>query len=260
MLNMNDAPEQKKFGEMIPDGTFVKMTMSIRAGDVNISGSDPMDEGLFKASQSSDAIMLDLEFTVLEPAEYVHRKLWENWVVAGGSLDDKGVSKGWNMTKARIRAVLESATATSPKDMTPQAKANRMLQGFKQLDGCPFYAKLTVQEGNDKPGGGTYAPKNVIDYIVTPDEPEYAALRAGQKVEPKPRYAAGTHAGGSAAKPAWSQGGGAASATAAAPAWQRSEASPPGAAAPAPAQQQPLPGAASTPAPAPAAGPAWLRS
>ena len=243
MLDMNDAPEQRS-GEPIPDGTFVKLTMSIRPGEADLPGADPMDRGLFKASKSSDALMLDLEFTLSAPPEFAHRKIFEMWVVAGGSVDEKGVSKGWNMTKQRIRAMLESATGTDPKDMSPQAKANRMVQGFRQLDNIPFYAKLTTEPGNeiqDKPGQ-FYMDKNKIDYIVVPGMPEYAALAAGQPVEARPKHR--THTPGQ-------QGGTAAAGGAGKPAWERKDEP----ALPGTTVQQP----AAAAAPAASGGPAWLR-
>lgn len=245
-LNMNDAPEQRKYGEVMPDGVFVKVQMNIKAGGATLNGQDPGDAGLFKNSTISDAVMLEVEFTVLEPKEYEHRKVFENWTVAGGSLDDKGNSKGWNMTKARLRAVLESATGTSPKDTSAQAMANRTVPNFKSFDNCPFYAKLTVEAGGDRPQGGKYPDKNVIDYVVTPDEPEYAALKAGQPVEPKPRYSKGAQASSGSASGKTTAG------ASSAPAWQRGAAAPAGTpAAAAPAQPAPS---------TPAAGPAWLRS
>ena len=66
MFDLNDAEPQMTRGELIPDGTFAKVTMTIRPGGVN--GSTPMDAGLLKASQTSDAKMLDCEFTVVARA------------------------------------------------------------------------------------------------------------------------------------------------------------------------------------------------
>ncbi|MEO0810982.1 MAG: hypothetical protein AAFW82_10190, partial [Pseudomonadota bacterium] len=63
--DLNDAqPQMPPVGELIPDGTFVKARLSIRPGGVD--GGVPMDAGLLKASKSSDAKMLDCEFTILE--------------------------------------------------------------------------------------------------------------------------------------------------------------------------------------------------
>ena len=46
MFDMNDAEPQKS-GELIPDGTFAKVTMSIRPG--GIDGQSEIDQALLKA-------------------------------------------------------------------------------------------------------------------------------------------------------------------------------------------------------------------
>ena len=63
-FDMNDAEPQKS-GELIPDGTFAKVTMTIRPG--GIDGQGEIDQGLLKAPKdpTSDVRMLDCEFTVV---------------------------------------------------------------------------------------------------------------------------------------------------------------------------------------------------
>ncbi len=104
----------------------------------------PMDAGLLKASQSSDAKMLDCEFTVVD-GPYARRKFWQNFTVAGGKLDDKGQSKGWNISKSAFRAMVDSALGLDPKDESPAAKQKRVIQGLKQLDGIVFAARIMVE-------------------------------------------------------------------------------------------------------------------
>ena len=121
MYDLNDAqPQMAPMGELIPDGAFAKVKMTIRPGGLN--GSTPADAGLLKASQSSDAKMLDCEFTVMA-GPYVRRKFWQNFTVAGGKLDDKGQSKGWNISKSAFRAMVDSALGLDPKDESAAAKA-----------------------------------------------------------------------------------------------------------------------------------------
>ncbi|CAA7621593.1 conserved hypothetical protein [Candidatus Terasakiella magnetica] len=145
--DFNDAqPQMMPTGELIPDGTFAKIRMTIRPGGIN--GSTPMDAGLLKAASESDARMLDCEFTVVE-GPLVRRKFWQNFTVAGGKLDDKGQSKGWNISKASFRAMVDSALGLSPKDMSDAAKAKRVLQGLKQLDGITFAARIMVEPASD---------------------------------------------------------------------------------------------------------------
>lgn len=99
--DLNDAgPQMAPAGELIPDGTFARLRLATRPGGSN--GATPIDAGIIKVSQASDARMLDCEFTVID-GPYAHRKLWQSFTVAGGKLDEKGQSKGWNISKATFR-------------------------------------------------------------------------------------------------------------------------------------------------------------
>jgi hypothetical protein len=125
-LDFNDAEPQRS-GELIPDGTFAKVAMAIRKG--GIDGEEEIDKGLLKASNSSDAVMLDCEFTVVE-GPYLRRKFWQSFVVRGGKVDERGVSIGWKISKAMFRAMMESAQGLDPNDMSEVAKHKRTLRGL----------------------------------------------------------------------------------------------------------------------------------
>lgn len=250
--DLNEAQEQREFGALIPDGTFVKLKGFIRPGNASLPAGDAADAGLFKAANApSDAIMLDWEFTVMH-GTFARQKLWQMMVVAGGSVDDKGQSKAGNITKSTLRAMLESALGIDPKDESAQAKQQRVLASFAHLDGIEFAARVGIEKGQDDGRGGNYRDKNRIAFVVTPDQPEWKVIMDGGEAPPKPT---GT------VIPPRSNGGG----TASAPAWQRNAAPVPGArpvwggngAAGDPAAiARPAAPAALTPAPS---GPAWLR-
>lgn len=225
MYDLNDAaPQMGPMGELIPDGTFAKLKMTIRPGGVN--GSSELDAKLLKASTSSDAKMLDCEFTVIE-GPYARRKLWQNFTVAGGKLDDKGNSKGWNMSKSTIRAMVDSALGLDPKDESDAAKAKRRLGGLKQLDGITFVARIMVEPSSNP----QYSDKNSIANVVCVDEPQYAAVMRGERVavdpiNAKPRKATAAANGSQGSMvPAWgnttapSPSMGGAGSAAAVPAW-----------------------------------------
>jgi len=243
MLDFNDAEPQRS-GDLIPP-CYAKLKGIIRPGGVD--GYAPGDQGLLKASNSSDAMMLDFEFTVMV-GPHNGRKLFSNMTVSGGSVDEKGVSKGWKMTKSTMRAMVESALGIRPDDMSAAAVQKRQLPNFAAFSGIEFAALIEVEKGKEKADkSGFYDDKNVIKTVITPDRPEWQAIMNGQDV-PLPTKAGGATGGAQGAgKPAW--GGGAATASppaqakpAAGPAWGGN-----GGAQPA-AQQQP----------AKAAGPAWL--
>jgi hypothetical protein len=237
-FDMNDvAPQQA--GELIPDGTFARVTMSIRKGGAD--GMSEVDRGLLKRSNQpgSDVLMLDAEFTVVEGL-HVRRKFWQNFTVQGGKLDEQGQSIGWKISKGIFRAMIDSALGLNPEDMSEAAKAKRVLRGLADLDGITFVAKIQI-EANRNPA---YRPANKLEHVVLPTAPEWQKVMAGEMVpaqpSQKPQPAA---APAQPATPAWGQ-----PQTASAPA--------------APAWGSPMaaarPATQSAPAAKPAAGPAWL--
>lgn len=178
--DLNDAaPQMAPMGELIPDGTFAKVMLKIRPGGSN--GRAAMDAGLLKASKHSDARMLDCELTVTEGA-FARRKFWQNFTVAGGKLDEKGQSKGWNISKSTFRAMIDSALGLDPSDASQNAREKRVIGGLKQLDGIIFAARIMV-ESSDNPN---YRDSNKLANVVLPGEPFYAAIMRGENVPPDP--------------------------------------------------------------------------
>lgn len=245
-FDMNDAEPQKS-GELIPDGTFAKVTMTIRPGGTD--GQSEIDRGLLKASNApgSDVLMVDAEFTVAE-GPHVRRKFWQMFTVSGGKVDEHGVSIGWKISKGSFRAMIDSALGLDPQDMSEAAKSKRILRGLADLNGITFVAKIKVEPSDDP----RYGDSNKLDRVVLPSEPEWRKVMDGEVLAPSPS----TRARPKAASPA----------SPAAPAWGQPAASPPASAAPAwsrPAQPGTAPATAATAAPAatPApSGPAWLNS
>jgi hypothetical protein len=140
MYDLNDAqPQLPPVGELIPDGTFARVRMTIRPGGLN--GATPADAGPLKSSSASDAKLLDCEFTVVE-GPFARRKFWQAFTVACGKLDEKGQSRGWNIAKSAFRAMIDSALGLNPKDESAAAKQKRVIQGLRQLDGIAFVARM----------------------------------------------------------------------------------------------------------------------
>ena len=245
-FDMNDAEPQKN-GELIQDGTFAKVTMTLRPGGTD--GQGEIDRGLLKASAApgSDVLMLDAEFTLVEGPQ-ARRKFWQMFTVAGGKLDEQGQSIGWKISKSSLRAMIDSALGLDPHDMSEAAKAKRILRGLGDLNGITFVAKIKVEASDDP----RYAPSNKLDRVVVPNEPEWRKVMDGEVLAPSPSTRARSKAAPStpAPQPAWGQG---AAKPAPAPA-SAAQSSPP------PAWSRPMPQAAVPPAAAkPAlAGPAWL--
>jgi hypothetical protein len=242
MFDMNDAEPQKS-GELIPDGTFAKVTMSIRPG--GIDGQSEIDQALLKAPKdpSSDVRMLDCEFTVTE-GPHAKRKFWQMFTVQGGKVDENGVSIAWKISKSTFRAMIDSALGLDPQDMSEAAKQKRILRGLADLNGITFVAKIKVEASED----ARYSDQNRLDRVVLPTEKEWKLITDGKDVPASPSRSRGAGNKATAAQPAWTQGAAQGGQPPAAP---RSPQAPS-----APAWSQPSSGAGAPAAKQP--GPAWL--
>jgi len=243
-FDMNDA-EPQKTSDLIPDGSFAKVTMTIRPGGHD--GQSEVDRGLLKASNTpgSDVLMVDAEFTVTE-GHHARRKFWQNFTVAGGKVDEHGVSIGWKISKGTFRAMIDSALGLGPEDMSDAARAQRVLNGLADLSGITFAAKVRVEVSQDP----RYGDSNRLDRVVLPNEPEWRKVMDGEAVPPVPTSRPRTAAPPPAQAPAWGQAATAPQPTK--PGWAAATQSPPQAGA-----QSVAPAAAP---PAAKTGPAWLNT
>jgi hypothetical protein len=89
MYDFSDVEPQQS-SDLIADGSFAKVTMTIRPGGVD--GQTEFDRGLLKASTTagSDVLSLDCEFTVTEAGSCV-------WHVVGlqRSVREWAIRQGW---------------------------------------------------------------------------------------------------------------------------------------------------------------------
>ena len=240
MFDMNDA-EPQKTSELIPDGTFAKVTMAIRPGGVD--GQCEIDQALLKAPKdpTSDVRMLDCEFTVVE-GPHLKRKFWQMFTVQGGKVDENGVSIGWKISKSTFRAMIDSALGLDPQDMSEAAKQKRLLRGLADLNGITFVAKIKIEPSED----ARYGDQNRLDRVALPTDKEWKLVMDGKDVPASPSRSRGAGNRAAAAQPAWSQS----NAQGGQPAEARAQ-QPSGA----PAWSQSSPGGA---APSKPPGPAWL--
>jgi len=160
--DFNDAEQQQGF-DLIPKGTIVKVRMTIKPG-----GHDDPAQGWTGgyATQSFDngSVYLACEFVVLE-GPHARRKMWSNI----GLHSPKGPTWG-QMGRSFIRGILNSARNVHPQDNSPQAAAARRIQGFHELDGIEFLARVDIEK--DAKG----QERNAVKIAVEPDHPDYAKL------------------------------------------------------------------------------------
>lgn len=161
--DFNNAENQSSF-DVIPAKTPVKVRMTIKPGGFD-NPHLGWTGGYVTRNSTTGAAYLNCEFVVLE-GPYAKRKVWS----LIGLHSEKGPE--WaNMGRTFIRALLNSARGIHPKDDSPAAQSARCIQGFADLDGIEFAARIDVEK--DQRSG---EDRNVIRTVVQPDHPEYAAL------------------------------------------------------------------------------------
>ena len=184
--DFNDAQQQPSF-DLIPKGTLARVRMTLKPGGFD----DPAQGwtgGYATQSNESGSVYLAAEFVVLE-GDYARRKLWSNI----GLSSPKGPTWG-QMGRSFVRALLNSAHHVHPQDMSPQAAAARRIQGFHELDGLEFLARVDIEK--DAKG----QDRNVVKIAVEPDHPDYAKLMG---VPAKAKPGGGTSGAPAQAAPAY---------------------------------------------------------
>jgi hypothetical protein len=163
--------------DLIPANTIARVILTIRPGGEG--------EGRWLTqSKSSDAQYFNCEFTVSK-GEYAKRKFWGNFTVSGGKVDEQGNSKAGNITRATLRAILESARGIQPNDESDEAKRKRVVNGYGDFNDLEFVAKIGIEPARDQ-----YQAKNKLLSVITPDKPEYGGAPSQATITnaPKPAW------------------------------------------------------------------------
>lgn len=192
--DFNSAEDQNNF-DVIPKGTLVKVRMTIRPGGYD-DASQGWTGGYATQSMTTGSVYLNCEFVVLD-GPYAKRKMWS----LIGLHSPKGPE--WaNMGRAFVKGILNSSRGLHPQDNSPQAQQARRIQGFADLDGIEFVAKVEMdkdQNGDDK---------NVIKTAITPDHKDYAAV-SGNTVQAaastQPASSPQASASAPTGRPSWAQ-------------------------------------------------------
>jgi hypothetical protein len=153
MPDFNDVGPQRAF-DVIPAGTIATVEITIRPGGAG-------DGGWLRRSKDGGSEGLDLELTVVD-GTYAKRKFWCLLTLTGTTL---GHGEAGDISRRRIRGILESARGVRPDDKSDAAKAARQIASYGDLDGLRFIARIGVE-----PAQGNYRAKNTLDEAVTPDK------------------------------------------------------------------------------------------
>jgi hypothetical protein len=157
-FDFNTADEQRDF-DVIPNGTIAVVQLNIREGNAG-------EDGLLKRSQNGQAEGLDCEFIVVE-GPHAKRKFF-GFMVLSGTTD--GHATAADISRSRLRAVLESARGIKPADVSEAAKKARVAE-YRDFDGVRFMAKIGVE-----PAKGDYKAKNILATVITPEMKEWRPI------------------------------------------------------------------------------------
>src|SRR6266853_869006 len=133
MLDFSTAGEQKSF-DLIPDRTVVTLHMTVRPGSAG-------EGGWLKRSKDGASEAIDAEFTVVDGA-HTKRKLWDRILVDGTT---EGHKEAADISRRKIRAMLESARGIRPDDKSDAAAQARRISSYGDLDGLRFIARVGVE-------------------------------------------------------------------------------------------------------------------
>jgi len=155
----NDAESQNAY-DLISKGAIVPVRMTIKPGGYD-DPSQGWTGGYATHNETTGSVYLNAEFVITD-GQFARRKVWS----LIGLLSLKGPEWG-SMGRSFVRGILNSARGLSDKDNSPQAQTARRIDGFADLDGIEFLAKIDV--GKDANGD----PKNEIRFAVTPNHKDW---------------------------------------------------------------------------------------
>jgi hypothetical protein len=163
-FDYSDAPEQRE-NSPIPAGTVVTVQMTIRSGGAG-------DGGWLTRSKDGGCEMIDAEFVVVD-GPHARRKFWERMVVTGTT---DGQNKAAEITRSKLRAMLESGRGIKPTDMSEAARRARVAD-ISDFEGLRFIAKVGVEKGGPRAdGNGDWPDKNRLDLVITPERKDWHAV------------------------------------------------------------------------------------
>lgn len=151
-IDLNAAGDQRSF-DVIPANTILTLHLTIRRGNAGEGGwlrraSDGASEGL------------DCEFVVVDEGPYKGRKLWQLFTLSGTKT---GHADAGRISLSTLKAIVELAKGIRPDDTSEAAQAARKVS-WEDLDQLRFVARIGV-----RPPQGTFAAKNKIDEVITPE-------------------------------------------------------------------------------------------
>jgi hypothetical protein len=176
-MDFNDANPQRSF-DLIPAGTIATLHMTVRPGNAG-------EGGLLRRSKDANSEALDCEFTVVD-GPYARRKIWGLLTLTGTTPNHTQASE---ISRSRLRAILESARGIRPDDTSAAAKQAREVTGYQDFDGLRFVGRIGVEPARDN-----YPAKNILLEVITPERRHWRRIEQVAKEPGEPTVPAAAKA------------------------------------------------------------------
>jgi hypothetical protein len=155
-MDFNKAKPQRTF-DVVPTGTIATLQLRVRPGNAG-------EGGWLRQSKNGDSEALDCEFIVVD-GPHAKRKFWSLLTVSGTT---EGHSQAAEISRSRLRGILESARSVRPDDNSEAAKQARQVRSYGEFDGLRFIGRIGVEPARDN-----YPAKNTLLAAVTPDQQDW---------------------------------------------------------------------------------------
>jgi hypothetical protein len=190
MPDFNQASPQRVF-DVIPAGTIATLQLKIRPCGAG-------EGGWLRRSKAGDSEALDCEFIVID-TPYAKQKFWTLLTVSGTT---EGHAQAAEISRSKLRAILESAHGVRPDDTSEAAKRARQIDSYGDLNGLRFIGRIGVEPARDN-----YPAKNILLDAVTPDRRDWHPVEQTAKpaVAPTSTFSAVKSEAAPLEKPAWAK-------------------------------------------------------
>jgi hypothetical protein len=173
-IDLNDTER-----DLIPPGVYA-LKIQVNYGD---AGSD----GVLRRAKNGRSLMLEIECTVVG-GEHRGRKVWDYLSV---ELDDNGpplaadrldkLKSSIRFGRNKLRNIIDSAHRLDPNDTSEATQKKRRLESYAEIDGLIFWAQI-----EERGAGNGFGPRNYVDYVITPDLPDYPKEKTRAMVAVRP--------------------------------------------------------------------------
>jgi len=165
-IDLNNIPQEDR--DLVPPGVY-RLEATVVPGDAG-------ENGILTLAKNGRSLMLRLLCKVVG-GDYAGYGIWDRITVGFDERDDPDLPPIDKLNNYRtsvrlglkkLLAIVNSTYALLPNDDSDAAREKRELSSYGEVHGLKFWAQV-----DERPGRGGYGPSNVIDYIITPDLPDY---------------------------------------------------------------------------------------